>query len=129
MRYTSKRLGGTPPRLVGRLPKDYVQELQEFLENLFQKTTGGIPPGFNDVVPEPVQAGTGAEVGSAGTEGTGWAAANHDHVAATGTPVALTPSSVNGEGGATTLARSDHTHDTSALIGESMIWAIIFGGK
>lgn len=117
------------PILTGRAWPDVAHQLQDFLRRLYDSESDGIPPGFNSRMPTTVEAGVGTGLGDPGTEGSGWAAADHDHVATTGVPVALDPSSVNTEGTATELARADHEHDVSALLDESMIFAIIFGGK
>ena len=126
---TGRRFLGTVPKLTRRPWEDVSQQLEEFLRRLWDSEADGIPSGFNEVVPSTVDAGVGTGIGDPGTEGQGWAAADHDHVATTGTPVALTPASVNDEGIATSLARSDHTHDTSALVDEALIFAIIFAGR
>jgi hypothetical protein len=117
MKYTSIRPIDTPPRIVGRLPFRYAQELQEFLEQLFHKAMGGIPAGFNDVAPVDVMAGIAAD---AGTELTGWAAADHVHAILTDDALALTPVSVNTEGSSPALARADHTHDMSRVMADVM---------
>lgn len=124
---TGRRFLGAVPKLTRRAWEDVNRELEDFLRRLWDSEADGIPSGFNDVVPSTVEAATGTGIGDPGTQNQGWAAADHDHVASTGTPVALTPSSLNAEGTSTGLARADHTHDTSALVDESMIFAIIFG--
>lgn len=124
---TGRRFLGTVPRLTRRPWEDVASQLEDFLRRLWDSEADGIPAGFGDVVPQTVEAATGTVTGSPGTENQGWAAADHDHVASTGSAVALDPSSVNGEGVSSALARADHTHDTSALVDESMIFAIIFG--
>lgn len=124
---SGRRFLGTVPRLTRRPWEDVASQLEDFLRRLWDSEADGIPPGFEDVVPQTVEAATGTATGNPGTEGEGWAAADHDHVASTGSAVALDPSSVNTEGVSSALSRSDHTHDTSALVDESMIFAIIFG--
>ncbi len=117
MRYTTKRLFDTAPRIAGRDPKTYAQELQDFLERLFAKVVGGIPAGFNEVVATEVEAGVSA---SAGTESTGWSAADHQHSVLTGSAAALTPLSTSTEGSGLALARADHSHDMSQVMGDVM---------
>lgn len=114
------------PILTRRPWEDVAQNLEDFLRSLWASESDGVPSGFENKTPTTVEAGL---IGDPGNESEGWAAADHDHVALTGTGTALTPTSVNAEGIATTLARSDHSHDTSALVDEAMIFAIIFGGK
>lgn len=126
---TGRRFLGTVPKLTRRAWEDVASQLEDFLHRLWDSEANGIPPGFNDTIPTTVDAGIGTGLGDPGTEGAGWAAANHDHVATTGTPVALTTSSLNAEGIETSLARSDHSHDTSAITDDALIWAIVFGGN
>ena len=118
MKYLSTRLtDDSPPRIVGREPATYAQELQEFLERLLAKVLGGIPAGFNDVAPTDVQAGVSAD---AGEESTGWASADHVHAVIAGAAVALTPVSTSTEGSSSGLARADHTHDMSQVMADVM---------
>ena len=126
---TGRRFLGSVPELTKRAWEDVAPGLQDFLRKLWDSEADGIPAGFNEQVPTTVEAGVGTGIGDPGTEGAGWAAADHDHVASTGTPIGLDPTSVNDEGVSTALARSDHSHDVSALVDESMIFAIIFEGK
>ena len=126
---TGRRFLGTVPKLTRRAWEDVASQLEDFLRRLWDSEADGIPSGFNSQVPTTVEAGIGTGIGDPGTQGSGWAAADHDHVASTGTPVSLTPSSVNSEGVSTALARSDHTHDTSALGEESLLWALLLGGR
>lgn len=115
------------PGLAGRPWPDVASQLQDYLRRLHDSEADGVPPGFNDRIPEPVEAGIGTGLGDPGTESLGWAAADHDHVATTGVPVALTAASTNDEGTDTALARADHTHDVSALSEDALVYAIIFG--
>jgi len=126
---TGRRFLGSVPKLTRRAWEDVNSQLEDFLRRLWDSEADGVPAGFNEVVPQTVEAASGTGIGDPGTEGQGWAAADHDHVASTGTPAALQPTSTNDEGADTALARADHTHDTSALVGESLIWAIVFGGN
>lgn len=75
-KYTSRRLLGYAIRIVRRTPEDYAYELQEWLESLFGQVEGGIPAGFNDLTPNPLDPNSG---GSSGSESSGWAAADHVH--------------------------------------------------
>lgn len=113
---TSRRISFNPPRIVGRVPNDYAQELQEFLEMLARGQDDGIPPGFNDTTPQTVIAGGAA---SAGTETTGWMASDAQLVADTDTPVAVGVGNTEGASGA--FARADHQHDASTLFYLSLV--------
>lgn len=126
---TGRRFLGTVPRLTRRAWENAAQELEDFLRRLWASESDGIPAGFNDVSPSTVEAQVGTQLGDPGTEGLGWAAADHDHSASTATPIALDPDSVSAEGTEPTLARSDHSHDVSALSDDAFIWSIVFGGK
>lgn len=118
----SRRLAEVVPRLVGRAPERYAQELQDFLEALERRSVNSIPPGFNDVPPEPLVPGAPA---SPGTEGSGWAAADHTHAIPTGPGVELTPVSPNGEGLAPAFARSDHTHSVTKVMADVLAKAYL----
>lgn len=110
-RYTSFRLPDAVPRLRGRSPDAYAQELQDFLEKLFDKVVGGIPAGFNDIPPSNVEAGVTPEPGDVLT---GWSAADHHHLAPTDIPVAVGVELAESEGSAFSLTRSDHRHKVEA---------------
>lgn len=132
-----RRFSSKIPRLSGRAWEGVARELEEFLRRLADSSNSGIPSGFGGSggtgggstlgsgAVEDVYAGA---TPSAGTETMGWAAVDHQHNALTAAAVALTPSSVNSEGTGQPLARADHTHDTSALAADALVWAIIFGG-
>jgi hypothetical protein len=124
---SGRRFIGSVPELTKRAWEDVAPQLHDFLRKLWDSEADGVPSGFNGLVPTTVEAGVGTGIGDPGTENSGWAAADHDHVASTGTPVALTPSSVNSEGTSTALARSDHTHDMSAVGDDAMLWALLLG--
>lgn len=111
VRTVSRRLTNTVIRLVGRSPNDYAEELQRFLEKLSKQVFGGIPAGFNEVVPEDISAD---DTGSAGSESSGWAAADHQHAILTDTAVDLEDS--NSEGTSASLSRADHTHKRSVRV-------------
>lgn len=76
MKFKSRRNLGQLVRLVGRRFEDVSQELQEVLQRLFAQVQGGIPGGYNSVTPEVLDPNT---AGSAGSETSGWAAADHVH--------------------------------------------------
>jgi hypothetical protein len=125
-----RRWLGAIPRLTRRAWEDVAQQLEDYLRKLGESAADGIPPGFNNLLPQNVTGSTGgADLGDPGLENDGWASASHRHIAETGIAHALTPTSVNAEGSSPALARADHDHDTSALVDEAMIFAIIFGGK
>ncbi len=117
MKATSLRLHDTPPRLVGRDPGVYGPELQDFLERLDARISGGIPAGFNSIDPEQVEAG---DVADPGVELDGWAAASHTHPVLTDIAVELKPVSTSAEGTSSGLARADHTHDMSKVMADVM---------
>jgi len=115
MKYTSIRPVDTPPQIVGRAPVTYAQELQEFLERLFYKVTGGIPSGFNSINPAPNIPDQSPDPGD---ENQGWAAANHAHPTEADAAVNLvnTPSA---EGTSDKFARADHEHQRDVWVEES----------
>jgi hypothetical protein len=111
MKYASSRTVDTPPRIVGRNPTEYAQELQEFLEKLHANITGGIPPGFNDIAPPDIEGGVSA---AAGAESDGWASASHQHALDTaGTPGTVATVSAQGDGPSVSL--NAHTHRLGIL--------------
>lgn len=128
-----RRLAGHLPQLVGRLrdavgrvsndkgtPRDAARaisdawdavaaELQSFLAALSASNDAGLPSGSavgSGISPTTVEAGTAAAIGS---EGDGWATAQHQHAALTGAAVELTEDPP-AEGGGRALARAAHTH-------------------
>lgn len=126
---TGRRFLGGLPKFAGKAWEDVSHQLDDLLRKLWDSESNGVPSGFKDLVPSTVEASSGSGLGDPGDLITGWAASNHDHIASTATPVSLNPSSVNTEGTSNALARADHQHDVSAIVDESMIFAIIFGGK
>ena len=89
-------------KLVGRHPSDYAQELQDFLESVWQYSLG-IPGGFLDLAASVIRAGIAS---AAGDRNTGWAASDHVHqieTAAPSSPTGVTPD----EGIGTALMRAD----------------------
>lgn len=119
-KFTTLRLFETAPRIVGRSPSDYAQELQEFLEKLLNKAVAGIPAGFNAIVASVIQAGVSSDSGS---ESSGWAAADHAHGILTAAPADISLGASASEGTSPALARADHVHGTIAL--QSEILALI----
>lgn len=110
-----RRWLGSVPRLTRRAWEDAARELEEFLRRVWGSESDGIPPGFEDRTPDLVQASADTgDLGDAGTEGEGWAAADHRHVAATAVPEPVGVEIAEAEGTATTLARSDHKHEVQA---------------
>lgn len=102
MKFKTRRLGSDVTRLVGRTWPDVQQGLQEFLEKLWAQVSGGVPPGFNGLVPPPVQAGN---TGSAGAESSGWMSASASPPVVTGVAAGL--ANDNAEGVGTALMRAD----------------------
>lgn len=94
-----------PPVLTRRAWEDAAQPLYDWLRKIHFAWADGIPPGFNENIPETVEAG---DTGDDGTETSGWAASDHEHPVSTGTPGII--GTANDEGTGTSLARSDHTH-------------------
>lgn len=110
-KFNTTRLSETAPRIVGRAPSDYAQELQEFLEKLLYKAVGGIPAGFNETIPTTVEGGVAA---SAGSESDGWAAGLHQHdLNADGVPGGVAAVSAQGAGPGVSL--NPHTHRLTLL--------------
>jgi hypothetical protein len=110
-KYNTNRLSETAPRIVGRAPADYAQELQEFLEKLLYKAIGGIPAGFNETDPTIIDGGSPSAPGS---ESAGWAAADHQHgLDIDGTPGNVATVSAQGAGPGVSLI--DHTHRLTIL--------------
>lgn len=75
----------------------------------------GIPGGFQEQDPSTIEPDAAAD---AGTESSGWAAADHEHAIATAQPLALSLGVSGSEGDDTSFARSDHVHDTNTLRSE-----------
>lgn len=113
-KFATRRFTGAELRLVRRSWEDVAQELEEYLRKLLYQITGGIPAGFNNVTPTNINAN---DVGSPGTEGSGWAAADHTHDVDTDTAVGLANANAEGTSGA--LARADHTHKRDVRVKRS----------
>lgn len=105
---SGRRWLGILPKLTRRSWEDVSRELEEYLRRLWASEADGIPPGFKDVLPESVSAGT---AGTAGDETQGWAAATHQHVATTAAPVPVGLLLPDAAGSSGALARSDHRHE------------------
>jgi hypothetical protein len=96
-------LGGSV-RLARRSWEDVAPQLEFLLNRLFDSEGGGLPAGFNGVIPEPIEV----VPGDPGTESSGWAAADHVHPVSTASATGL--DNANSEGTAVELARADHKH-------------------
>lgn len=92
------------PKIVGRSPADYAQELQEYLKALLDSGEGR-PAGFEDVDPTTIQAGTTADPGDPAD---GWMAASAVIPVETATPTNATGSAAS-EGSGSALMRADAT--------------------
>jgi hypothetical protein len=101
VKFSSRRFLGTALRVVGRAWEDVAQEVQEWSEKMQLAWQGGIPPGFNSVIPTIIQAGI---PGSAGSESVGWMAADASIPIETGVPIGLSNNNADGTG--TSLMRS-----------------------
>jgi hypothetical protein len=64
-------------RFAGRSWEDVAPELENLFKRLWESEANGIPSGFNGIVPDTIEATD--LIGDPGTEGSGWAAANHVH--------------------------------------------------
>jgi len=102
---TGRRLPGYFPQLERRSWEDVAPELSRFLRRVFDSENDGIPAGFNNLTPEQVNADG---VDTPGLEGSGWAAADHDHDISTGSAVGL--GNASSEGVSAELARASHVH-------------------
>ena len=110
-----RRFLGRVPQLTRRPWENVAQELEEFLRKLWDSEADGSSAGYSSEVPETVEAG---DIGSAGTEASGWSAADHEHPVSTAAPVDFINSAPE-EGTATGLARSDHKHRRDVWVEES----------
>ena len=114
-KFQTRRLGPAVPRLVGRSPEDYAQELQEWLKKNWDQVSGGIPPGFNNLTPISVTVGGTA---SAGNESAGWMAADAILSVPVDDPVAIQLGQSLLQGAKLAVARADHRGDTITLSGQ-----------
>lgn len=92
-------------QLTRRAWEDVAPELEDLLKRIWDSESNGIPAGFNGLLPTTVIPGSS---GNAGTENSGWAAADHDHPVLTGAPAGL--ANANIEGTSTAIPRNDHQH-------------------
>jgi len=120
--FRTRRRTERPPRIVGRTPPDYAQELQGYLEKDHERAEGGIPGGFNETVPPDLVAG-GA--GSAGTESAGWMAADAAPPVPVDDPVAI--GVANAPGSSDFFNHSDHVH-AAGITGQGDILTVDDGG-
>ena len=111
---TGRRMLGGLPRFSGRAWEDVSSQLDDLLRKLWDSQADGIPPGFGDLTPTEVMAPVGTQPGDAGTEESGWAAADHRHIAPSGTPLSLEIGGANSIGTDTGLSRSDHVHEVTS---------------
>lgn len=74
MKFKTRRLQGPLTKLTGRSWEDVSPKLEEWLAKLNRIIVEGIPAGFNAITASVIGI-----VSSAGTEGSGWAAADHTH--------------------------------------------------
>lgn len=128
----SRRLPPSPPQLlpVIRPPKDpkekvaenavfwtieAVHALQRWMQDMWHTVEGGAPGGRYQGPPVEIKAGSGAD---AGNPDAGWSPGPHRHSILTAAATALTLQSVSTEGTGTGLARADHTHDMSQVLGD-----------
>lgn len=93
------------PRISGRPPEEYAQDLQDFLRDLEFGMSDGIPVGFQDITPEAIEAGAEADPGE---ENDGWASASHIHDVNTAAPSNPTGTAA-AEGSGAALMRADAT--------------------
>jgi hypothetical protein len=100
-----RRWLGDIPRLSGRSWEDVAPQLEIWLKRIWDSESDGIPAGFEENVPEAVEAGSDGDMGE---ETTGWAASDHEHPVVTGAPGGL--ANTNVEGSATAIPRLDHQH-------------------
>lgn len=102
---TGRRFLGAEIRLTRRAWEEVAPELERWLVRLYEGVSNGVPAGFKNTPASTIQAGVAA---AAGTETSGWAAADHTHEVETapGTDLA----NANAEGSSTSLARADHKH-------------------
>lgn len=101
MKFKTRRLQSLFDRITGRSWEDAAPRLEDFLRGLRDAWNGGIPPGFNDLVPPTIQAGV---AGDAGAEGSGWMSATAQPAIETGVPAGL--ANANSEGSGTALMRA-----------------------
>lgn len=111
------RRGEVAPSNVGYWTEEALAALQRYLRDAFQVQEAGLPPGQFTGTPTNIQAGVPGDTGSPAV---GWSTGLHQHHVLTGVASALSPTSINTEGTSNALARADHTHDMSAVLGDVM---------
>jgi hypothetical protein len=109
-----RRVNSVIPRVVGRPFNDVSEELQTWIGEISDGQDNGLPPGFSDTNPTDV---SGDSASSPGTEGSGWAAADHEHdLDTTGTPGNVTAAaSFQGAGPGVSLSGHTHSIDNDAV--------------
>ena len=112
---TGRRMLGGLPRFSGRAWEDVSSQLDDLLRKLWDSQVDGIPPGFGNEIPTEVTAPVGTQPGDPGTQESGWAAADHRHVAPSGTPMSLEIGGANLAGVNMGIARSDHVHKVVSI--------------
>lgn len=101
------------PQLTGRRAEDYAEELELYLERSDERERG-LPAGFNNIEPTPVQIGG---TGSPGTMQSGWMAADATLAVPAGAPtVPLSFFSEAAEGDAQAVLRQDVAFDGHTLL-------------
>jgi hypothetical protein len=100
-KFKTRRFIAWTERLAGRSWEDVAPRLEDFLRGLTDAWMGGIPPGFNDIVPPTIQAGV---AGSSGSQSDGWMSASAQVPIETGVPAGL--GNANSEGTGTALMRA-----------------------
>ena len=110
---TSRRMMPNVPRMTRRPWEDVARDLEEYLKKMRESWADGIPPGYNAILPETVEAGSS---GAYGAELDGWTPASHEHPVITGAPSAL--ANATAEGTATALPRLDHQHKRDVRVKE-----------
>ena len=112
---SGRRFVGQRPRLVGAVPTSYdplyfqaqFQRIQRMLEKVWDSEADGIPAGFSDSDPSPIQAGDAADPGD---QTSGRSAGPHVHEVLTGAAVDIDVGFTSGEGSGAALARAEHIH-------------------
>ncbi len=102
-----RRVPPRVPQIAHRQWNDAREELQQWGEAISDAQDNGLPPGFSDTIPETI---SGDSVGSAGDQGTGWAAADHSHDLDTSSTPGNVTSSASAQGAGPGVSLSGHTH-------------------
>jgi len=112
---TGRRWVGVKPKVIGIPPEDYARPLQAFIDRVWDSESEGIPAGFTDTDPETLAAGSTPDPG---TEGTGWAAADHAHPLLTAPASGADPDAASSEGSGSAVARADHGHSMALVMAD-----------